>query len=207
VLGCLLLAAVARAGAITGAPTMVLLRGLLGRTGSYAPTVLNLLQCVGWATYEVWVISFAAHAVWSGLPALGVRADRRRGRDRDGAAAARLGAAAQADRGRRRAGQLGVLPGRDAAPAAGRVRRGRLDRLLDLDGPGRRAAGVVDPAGRGLLPVLPLAAGGRARHRIGYALSSAVFFLLGVLALRAYAGRDQDVVGALLAVPPARSRW
>ena len=49
-LGCLLLAAVARAGAITGAPTMVLLRGLLGRTGSYAPTVLNLLQCVGWAT-------------------------------------------------------------------------------------------------------------------------------------------------------------
>jgi nucleobase:cation symporter-1, NCS1 family len=36
---------------------------------------------------------------------------------------------------------------------------------------------------------------------IGYALSSAVFFLLGVLALRAYAGADQDVVGALLAVP------
>ena len=36
---------------------------------------------------------------------------------------------------------------------------------------------------------------------IGYAASSAVFFLLGVLALRAYAGADQDVVGALLAVP------
>ena len=32
-LGCALLAAVARAGAITGAPTMVLLRGLLGRSG------------------------------------------------------------------------------------------------------------------------------------------------------------------------------
>jgi purine-cytosine permease-like protein len=36
---------------------------------------------------------------------------------------------------------------------------------------------------------------------IGYAASSAVFFLLGVLALRAYAGADQNVVGALLAVP------
>jgi purine-cytosine permease-like protein len=36
---------------------------------------------------------------------------------------------------------------------------------------------------------------------IGYAASSAVFFLLGVLALRAYPGASQDVVGALLAVP------
>ena len=37
---------------------------------------------------------------------------------------------------------------------------------------------------------------------IGYALSSAAFFLLGVLALRAYgAGPGNDVVGALLAVP------
>jgi hypothetical protein len=30
---------------------MVLLRGLLGRRTSYAPTVLNLVQCVGWATF------------------------------------------------------------------------------------------------------------------------------------------------------------
>jgi nucleobase:cation symporter-1, NCS1 family len=36
---------------------------------------------------------------------------------------------------------------------------------------------------------------------LGYAASSAVFFLLGVLALRAYADADADVVGALLAVP------
>src|SRR5919197_367692 len=35
----------------------------------------------------------------------------------------------------------------------------------------------------------------------GYAVSSAVFFLLGVLALRAYPNSAQDVVGALLAVP------
>jgi purine-cytosine permease-like protein len=36
---------------------------------------------------------------------------------------------------------------------------------------------------------------------LGYAASSAVFFLLGVLALRAYAEAGADVVGALLAVP------
>jgi nucleobase:cation symporter-1, NCS1 family len=35
----------------------------------------------------------------------------------------------------------------------------------------------------------------------GYAVSSAVFFLLGALALRAYPNAAQDVVGALLAVP------
>ncbi len=68
VVGCILLGLVARAGAETGVPTMVLLRGLLGRTGSYAPTTLNLLQCVGWATYEVWIISFAAHAVYDRIP-------------------------------------------------------------------------------------------------------------------------------------------
>jgi purine-cytosine permease-like protein len=37
---------------------------------------------------------------------------------------------------------------------------------------------------------------------VGYAISSATFFLLGVLALRAYAsGPGGDVVGALLAIP------
>ena len=115
--GCLLLAAVARAGAVTGAPTMVLLRGLLGRSGSYVPTVLNLLQCVGWATYEIWVISFAAHRGLGRPAPLGVRPGRRCRGHPDGAAAAGVGAAAQADRRRRGAGLLGVLPGGDAAPA------------------------------------------------------------------------------------------
>ena len=50
-------------GATTGAPAMVSLRGLLGRRGSVAPTVLNIGQNVGWATMEIIVIATAASAI------------------------------------------------------------------------------------------------------------------------------------------------
>ena len=59
-IGNLLLGLAAAPGAHTGAPAMVLLRGLLGRRGSYAPTVLNLAQCLGWATFEIVIIAEAA---------------------------------------------------------------------------------------------------------------------------------------------------
>jgi nucleobase:cation symporter-1, NCS1 family len=51
VIGAILLGFGAAAGAREGVPAMVLLRGLLGRRTSYLPTVLNLLQCVGWAAF------------------------------------------------------------------------------------------------------------------------------------------------------------
>lgn len=47
-------------GARTGAPAMVLMRGLFGRRGSAAPTALNILQNVGWATFEIVIIAEAA---------------------------------------------------------------------------------------------------------------------------------------------------
>lgn len=50
----------ALAGARTGSPAMVLLRGLFGTRLSYLPTVLNLLQCLGWGIFEIVVISTAA---------------------------------------------------------------------------------------------------------------------------------------------------
>lgn len=56
-IGGLLLGASAGIGARTGAPAMVLLRGLLGARLSGVPTVLNLVQCVGWATFEIVVIA------------------------------------------------------------------------------------------------------------------------------------------------------
>ena len=62
-IGALLLGASAMFGATTGAPAMVALRGLLGRRGSVAPTLLNIGQNVGWATMEIIVISTAAVAV------------------------------------------------------------------------------------------------------------------------------------------------
>jgi NCS1 family nucleobase:cation symporter-1 len=62
-IGAALLGASAVFGATTGAPAMVALRGLLGRRGSIAPTLLNIAQNVGWATMEIIVISTAGAAV------------------------------------------------------------------------------------------------------------------------------------------------
>jgi putative hydroxymethylpyrimidine transporter CytX len=50
-------------GAERRLPGMVLLRDPLGRRGSYAPTVLNVLQNLGWATFELIVIATAASAL------------------------------------------------------------------------------------------------------------------------------------------------
>jgi nucleobase:cation symporter-1, NCS1 family len=55
-------------GARTGAPAMVLLRGLFGTRLSYLPTALNLVQLFGWGIFEVVTIATAAHAVAPALP-------------------------------------------------------------------------------------------------------------------------------------------
>src|SRR5205814_222336 len=43
--------------------TIVLLRPVLGIRGSYLPTLLNVIQLVGWATFEVIVMAQAADAL------------------------------------------------------------------------------------------------------------------------------------------------
>jgi NCS1 family nucleobase:cation symporter-1 len=68
VIGSLLLALGAVPGARTGAPAMVLLRGLLGWRGSWLPTGLNLAQCLGWVVVEVVVIAEAAHTLLPAVP-------------------------------------------------------------------------------------------------------------------------------------------
>jgi nucleobase:cation symporter-1, NCS1 family len=47
-------------GADARVPTMVLQRAPLGRRGSYVATALNILQCLGWAIFELIVIATAA---------------------------------------------------------------------------------------------------------------------------------------------------
>src|SRR5436190_7867160 len=67
-LGTLLIAGAAVPGAETGAPSMVLLRGLLGRKLSYLPTGVNVVQLVGWSVFEIVVIAAAAEQLfpWKG---------------------------------------------------------------------------------------------------------------------------------------------
>jgi nucleobase:cation symporter-1, NCS1 family len=50
-------------GAKTGAPAMVLQRGLLGAKASFLPTVLNIAQCIGWAVFELVVIAAGLQAL------------------------------------------------------------------------------------------------------------------------------------------------
>ncbi len=60
VIGNGLLAIAGMIGADGRVPTMVLQRAPLGHRGSYIATVLNVLQCFGWAIFELIVIATAA---------------------------------------------------------------------------------------------------------------------------------------------------
>ena len=71
-LGNVMLGAAALIGNDARVPAMVLLRAPLGRRGSYLATGLNIIQCVGWATFELLIIATAAAALSDEL--FGVRA-------------------------------------------------------------------------------------------------------------------------------------
>jgi purine-cytosine permease-like protein len=69
-LGAAILAGTLALGAATGAPAMVLLRGLFGARASAVPTVLNIAQCIGWGAFELVVIAGGLHALAGGaIPA------------------------------------------------------------------------------------------------------------------------------------------
>jgi nucleobase:cation symporter-1, NCS1 family len=70
-LGTAALALAGLPGAETGAPAMVLLRGLFGARLSYLPTAANIVQCLGWGVFELVTIATAAHTVAPALPKWG----------------------------------------------------------------------------------------------------------------------------------------
>jgi NCS1 family nucleobase:cation symporter-1 len=200
VIGSVLLGLGAAAGAREGVPAMVLLRGLLGRRLSYLPTALNVVQCVGWATFEIVIIAQAASTVL-GAPkwpfVLGA-----------GAVATLMAL--------RPLGSVRVLARYAVWVAlAGVVYvfvRVLLQPLPDFaDGGGNTFWTAVDVVIS--LPVswFPLAAdytrhvrSGRsafAGSSIGYGVATIVFFMLGALSLAAYGAAGLDVIDALLAVP------
>jgi putative hydroxymethylpyrimidine transporter CytX len=71
VLGTLAFAAAGIPGSQTRAPSMVLLRGLFGTRPSYLPTVINVIQLIGWTTFELVIIGSALHQVAGGVPRWG----------------------------------------------------------------------------------------------------------------------------------------
>src|SRR5687767_2785105 len=62
-IGNAMLGAAGMIGADARVPAMVLMRAPLGGRGSWAPTVLNAAQCVGWAIFELLIIATAVAAL------------------------------------------------------------------------------------------------------------------------------------------------
>lgn len=201
VVGSTVLGLAAVPGAQTGAPAMVLLRGLFGRRGSYLPTVLNIAQCVGWATVEVVIMADSAarltggHLRWLYVVLAGVLAT--------GLALRPLGLVRTL---RRYAVWLVLLA---SAYLFIQVLRHGVPRL----GTGSWAG--FWPAADVVIAVAvswaPLASdysrhsrSGRAAFTgalVGFATASTAYFALGLFALDTIVGRNGDVLGALLAVP------
>ena len=62
-IGNLMLAVAGSIGAQARVPAMVLMRAPLGERGSYLPTAVNVVQCIGWTIFELLVIATAAAAL------------------------------------------------------------------------------------------------------------------------------------------------
>jgi len=60
ILGSFMLALGGGLGSKYGIPTMVSLRGVLGLKGSYIPTILNVVQLIGWASFEILIMANSA---------------------------------------------------------------------------------------------------------------------------------------------------
>jgi putative hydroxymethylpyrimidine transporter CytX len=200
VIGALLLGLTAAPSARERVPAMVLLRGLLGRRASALPTVLNIVQCVGWATFEIVIIAEAASRAldaprWPFVLAAGALATAMAVRP--------LGAVR--------------LLARYAVWLALAAAAYLFVRVLSEPLPQVTQGGAASfwPAVDVViaLPVswFPLA-GDYTRHArtartalvgsaVGYGLATVAFFTLGVLALSAYGAVGLDVIDALLAVP------
>jgi NCS1 family nucleobase:cation symporter-1 len=67
VIGNLLLALAGVVGSDQAIPTMVMLRPVLGIRGSYLPTILNIVQLIGWGAFEIIVMAQAANTITESL--------------------------------------------------------------------------------------------------------------------------------------------
>jgi len=60
IVGAAVLAGAGVFGSKFGVPTMVSLRPILGTKGSWMPSVLNIIQLVGWTAFELYIMGYAA---------------------------------------------------------------------------------------------------------------------------------------------------
>jgi len=63
IVGSLMLGLAGGLGSKYGIPTMVSLRAVLGLKGSYIPTIVNVLQLIGWASFEILIMANSASLI------------------------------------------------------------------------------------------------------------------------------------------------
>ena len=206
VVGNLLLGLGGLIGADARVPTMVLLRAPLGRRGSYLPTALNIVQCLGWSVFELIIIATGASALSEQLLRLRRRAvleDRLRLR-RDRARAARPGRlrpqvrAQVRDLGRDRVARLPRLVVAARPPSRRALASRRLARVLARLRPRARVDHQLDTARRRLHPLLAHAARRLRRRRARLLPADVPLFALG--AVIALSRHISDAPGLLTAV-------
>jgi NCS1 family nucleobase:cation symporter-1 len=200
VIGAVLLGLGAAAGAREGVPGMVLLRGLLGRHASALPTVLNLVQCIGWATFEIVIIAEAASRAldaprWPFVVAAGVLATLMALRP---------------------LGVVRLLARYAVWLALAAIVYLFVQVLAEPLPPVTTGAGMSFWTATDIVIALPISwfplAADYTRHvrsgraaftgaAVGYGLATVAMFTLGVVALVAYGAAGFDVIDALLAVP------
>ena len=199
VIGNVLLGLAAVPGAETGAPAMVLTRGMFGWRGSWVPTAINIAQNVGWAWIEIVVIAAAATQLTTdGLRPVFVVAA--------GAAATLMAIR-----------PLGVVRGYIKRVAVWVVLASSAYLLVQVlrqplppfaEGSWSGFWPSVDLVVSLPISWAPLAADYSRHSRsgkaafggalVGYGLATVVFFALGLLAV---AGGSEDVIASLLAIP------
>ena len=187
--GSLLLAFVAAAGYDRGVPTMVLLRPVLGRYGSYGASVVNVLQLIGWTGFELWamalfanrvsdrVFGFTAFGLWLAVMAVGLHRARAHRPDSGGARVAGEGGRVGGARRVRLPHRLPDRARRRPVPRDAAGRGGRSGSAVDLV----IVAACVVAAARGRLQPLRERPARRASLGTfaGYAIGNAWFYALG----------------------------
>ena len=67
IVGSILLALAGKIGSDHGIPSLITMRPAFGIKGSYLPAVLNILQLVGWTTFEIMIMARAADMLTGGV--------------------------------------------------------------------------------------------------------------------------------------------
>ena len=134
--GNLMLGLAGAIGAQARVPAMVTMRPPLGERGSYLPTAVNVVQCLGWTVFELLVIATAAAALSDEL--LGVRGALGRGRSSSAPPRSSSGCSGRsASSGRScAASRSGSCPSRSRTSRGGRSTGGGLDAAWRRPGEG-----------------------------------------------------------------------